>query len=134
MYLILFQQKLNPGECYSTQIIYYGDPLYLSEDLTHFIYKNKIYQIKYLYTEKNIGVSKNSAYSGRRGLTNANVKKHIYDIDVSATDGEFKSEQIYFIIVQTSDVNIYLHNKFEFSHIIFSGMRFELIIPGAANF
>src|ERR1700733_5602100 len=103
-YLVLSQQRFNPNGCHGNEIIYYGKLLYLSEDLKYFIYNGKHYDIKYTGMEQKNGIHKSNAISGKRG-----------------------SENVEFLIVQTNDINTYLHNKFEFTFVQYFGMRFEMI-------
>ena len=128
MYLVLSQQRFVPGTscCQSARIVYYGDFLYLSEDLTHFIYKSTKYNIKLLHMDKGSDVQQSNARSARRGRINVYYKKYVYDINVP--------EKKYFVIVQTKDVNPYLHNTYEIDHVTYNGMRFEMILLGSGNF
>jgi len=128
MYLVLSQQKFSPGtgSCHSARVVYYGDLLYLAEDLTHFIYRGYKCNIRYLYYEETMGQLQSSARSARRGLVNSYIKKYIYDIDTPS--------KLYFVIIQTKDVNTYLHNKYEFNYVTFGGMRFEMVIKGSGTF
>jgi hypothetical protein len=128
MYLVLMQQKFSPGtgSGHSPRNVYYGDPLFLSEDLSYFVYLGKTYNIKLNRIEEEVGVFQSNAISARKGRYNMRVKKYIYDIDIP--------EKLYFVIYQTKDENVYLHNIYEFSHVTFAGMRFEMIMPGASNF
>lgn len=128
MYLLLSQQKFSPGtgSCHAAQIVYYGDILYLSEDLSHFIYQGKRYNIKFRRMSQEFDSIDTNAISARRGKINADIKKYYYDTN--------SSQPLPLIIIQTKDVNTYLHNVYEFTYVTFAGMRFEMIIPGAANF
>lgn len=122
-YLALMQQKYSPGAggCHSPRIVFYGDILYLSIDLSHFVYKGEYYEIKFKKMTESRGVLQSNARGGLKGPVNVDFRKFIYDIDIP--------EQMYLTIVQTKDVNTYLHNKYEFTYVTFAGMRFEMIFP-----
>uniref|UniRef100_A0A6C0LVP8 Uncharacterized protein n=1 Tax=viral metagenome TaxID=1070528 RepID=A0A6C0LVP8_9ZZZZ len=119
-YLVLSQQRFNPNGCHGNEIIYYGKLLYLSEDLKYFIYNGKHYDIKYTGMEQKNGIHQSNAISGKRGFVN--VKFRIFKYSISNT-----FENVEFLIVQTNDINTYLHNKFEFTFVQYFGMRFEMI-------
>jgi hypothetical protein len=124
LYLVLSSQKLVPGagSGISSKIYYYGDFLYLSEDLSHFYLKDEKYNIWLKNIETQTGLHQNSARSGRKGITNADMRMFHYYTD--------SPEKLDLTIVQTKSVNPYLHDKYEFDYVIFAGMRFELIVPG----
>lgn len=123
-YLVLMQQKFSPGagSCHPPRVVFYGDMLYLSIDLTHFIYRGVVYPIKINKAEVGRGLLESNARSGIKGPVNADFKVYIYDIGVP--------EKIYLKIVQTKDVNTYLHNRYELAYVEFAGMRFEMVLPG----
>ena len=128
-YLVLMQQKFSPGtgSCHSARTVYYGDPLYLSIDLTHFVYRETTYYVKFNRIDEERGVHQSTARSGRKWPANVDFRKYIYDIGIP--------EKLYLTIVQIKDVNIYLHNRYEFTYITFAGMRFEIVFfGGSANF
>lgn len=129
MYLILMQEKFNTGSelGHSANIIFYGKILYLYEDMTHFIYDGIIYTIRYLYTSTGMKTTMSIARSGRKGPVNVNFREHHY----IASDGRHKYE---FIIMQTNDVNIYLHDKYEFKYVSFRGMHFDMVFENEAEF
>lgn len=132
-YLVLSQQRYNPNcvdgplhKCNTfdphaglNQNLFYNEPLYLSVDLTHFLFKGVRYNIRLKSIQKLMAKHHTNAEAGTKNIIDAHFKKYVYDIDVP--------EELYFVIVQVKDNNAYLHNKFEFNHVVFEGMRFELI-------
>lgn len=134
MYLVLSQQKFSPN-CVSgqnttcnnwgphkeyNQNLFYGLPLYLSLDMTHFIYDNVKYIIKLKNIEQIMAKHHTNAESGIKNIIDAHFKRFIYDINNI-------SDERYFVVTQINDNNIYLHDKYEFNHVSFNDMRFELI-------
>ena len=119
MYLILIQQKFNTRSDVGgpSTIQYYGDSLYLATDMSHFIYRNVRYQLKYLGKRESSGIRPEIGREGRRGSINVYFKKYFY-----------QTSSKYFIAIQTKDVNPYIHNEFEFNYVIFDDMRFELVV------
>lgn len=126
-YLLLMQQKFSPGagSCHPPRKVYYGDILYLSIDMTHFVYKGKIYEIWFKGMEESRGIYQGMALHARKGPYNVDFRKFIYDINIP--------QKLYLTMVQINDVNRYLHNKYEFTYADFAGMRFEMIMPGERN-
>jgi len=120
MYLILMQQKFNTNSEVGgpRNILIYGKPIYLSEDMTYFVYDGVQYGIKFKYMKESVGTQNSIARFGMRGPVNVYLKKYYYQTN----------NDKWFIIVQTKDVNIYLHNKFELNHVIFDNMQFEMVI------
>ena len=120
-YLILIQQKFNTRSevCGASMIQYYGDPLYLAEDMSHFIYRRTRYPLKYKGVNESTGIRPDIAREGRLGKINVYFKKYYY-----------QTKKGWFVAVQTKNINPYLHNKFEFNYVIFDDMRFELVYPG----
>jgi len=128
-YLILMQQKFNTGSelGYAANINFYGKIIYLDENMTHFVYDDVAYKINYLYTRIGMQTMMSIPRSGRRGPVNVDYREHHYN----AFDGIHNYE---FIIVQTNDVNIYLHDKFELQYVSFRGMRFDMVFEDEASF
>jgi len=118
MYFILKQKKFDAGNERSAppSLLVYGPSLYLAKDFTHFLYDGKQYKLKYLRMTNSMKTEKNLATNGIRGLVNVNMRKYYYSINDNVHP--------VFAIVSTNDVNIYLHNKFEFSYVLFNGMQF----------
>jgi hypothetical protein len=157
-YLVLSQQRFNPNcvdgplhRCNTfgphaglNQNLFYNEPLYLSIDLTHFLFKGIRYNIRLKSIQKLMAKHHTNAEAGTKNIVDAHFKKYIYDVDVLesfrpkvGTDLGYPRmerpapprvpEEQYFVIVQVKDNNTYLHNRFEFNHVVFEGMRFELI-------
>mgnify|MGYP003441452880 CR=1 FL=1 len=138
-YLVLSQQRFNPncigGElrgCNTfvgvregphtglNQNLFYGKPLYLPLDMTHFIYDGTKYNINLKSIQQYMAKHRTNAEAGVRNITDAHFRKYIYDVDIP--------EELYFEVIQVKDNNTYLHNKFEFEYVTFQGMRFEMIL------
>jgi hypothetical protein len=143
MYLVLAQQKFmhdanrnmaisgkccakHPsGKCQvqcvkpvNDNVVYYGRPLYLSMDMTHFEYMTVYYDLKLDRVEKYTGVVNSSAISGRMGPINAKYKRFVYN-----TDGGLE-----FTVYQVKHINKYLRDKYDFKFVTFAGMRLEPIV------
>lgn len=125
MYQKLTQQKFVPPQLLNCSfnnsldcVVEYGEPLYLSIDLTHFFHQDHRYEINLHHVTTEIGIHNSNAVRGMKGRINSHIRTFIYDIINDPN-------KIYFNIVQTKDNNIYLHNKYEFSYVTFMGMRFE---------
>jgi len=122
MYLTLSQQKFVPNQttCRGAlnQVAFYGDPLYIATDLSHFVYQNVRHPIVLKGVYDDMGIHNSNAISGRKGRIDSHFRQYIYDVMNIL-------EPIYFIIVQTKDNNTYLHNKYEFAYVTYMGMRFE---------
>ena len=129
MYLILMQQRFNTGSelGHSANIIFYGKVIYLDEDMTHFVYDGITYNICYLYTLTGMETMMSIPRSGRKGPVNVNYHEHHY----RASDGIRNYE---FIVVQTNDVNISLHDKYELKYAYFRGMHFNMVFEDEAAF
>lgn len=134
-YLVLAQQKFNPncigtttGKCMPfgftntdlKQNLFYGDPLYLATDMTHIIYKGTRFNISLKSIHHFMGKHRTNAEAGVRNIVDAHFREYMYDVDVP--------QELYLTVVQVKDNNTYLHNKFEFDHVTFEGMRFEMIL------
>jgi len=134
-YLVLAQQKFNPncigtssGNCTRfgsenpdlNQNLFYGQTLYLAIDMSHIIYKGTKITISLKSIQHFMGKHRTRAEAGVRNIVDAHFRKYIYDID--------GPQESYLTVVQVKDNNIYLHNKFEFDHVTFEGMRFEMIL------
>lgn len=134
-YLVLAQQKFNPnctgtatGRCMPfgftnndlKQNKFYGQPLYLATDMTHILYKGTKYNITLKSIRHSMAKHRTNAEAGTKNIVDAHFREYIYDIDIP--------QESYLTVVQVKDNNTYLHNKFEFDHVKFEGMRFELIL------
>jgi hypothetical protein len=123
------QQRFNTG-CevgHSTNIIFYGEVLHLDENMNHFVYDGVIYKIRYSDTLTGMKTIISIARSGRKGPVNVNYREHHY----IASNGKQNFE---FIIMQTNDVNTYLHDKYELKYVSFRGMRFDMAFENEAAF
>jgi len=119
MYLVLMQQKFNPrSEQGGPSIIsYYGKPLYLADNMSHMVYDGIKYKMNFVVTIESSGIRPDVAREGMRGRINVYFRKHYYKLGPNK----------WLTIVETKDVNPYLHNHFEFNYVIFDDMRFEMI-------
>lgn len=124
MYLVLSQQTFVPGTetGYGSYVKVFGSKMYLSKDFAYVDYELNRYILSYQKTQVGQGTNIVPAVRGMRGPVNVVFKKHFY----SAINPKTK-EQLELIIIQAKDVNTYLHDQFEFDHVLFDNKRFEVI-------
>lgn len=111
----------------SADIVFYGNELYLHESMGQFVYDGIRYSLKYLYTVIGTQTMQCVAREARKGATNVNYRKHHY-----SASNQFATYD--FVVVQTNDVNTYLHDKYEFKYAMFRNMKFEMVFPDEAEF
>lgn len=119
MYLILSQQIFVPDTCGESKIIYYGKKLYLSIDLSHFIYEGDVNNLIYFKTISGVKYFDPVSRSGRLGKMKVKYKEHYYLI---------KNTNEFIKIIQTASLNPYPHPSFEFNNVSLNGMKFEMML------